>query len=271
MLVEIASAGERRVRRLRRRARRGGRARAGRSCGSSIGATSSRTCSAPEGAAMSAWPETTGTIYDIGYRHYEGPRLGRRGAVGADRRRGAARRLRARTLRPLEDHPVGRRDPRLLPAVVAVAIRVLAGETSSSSTATTTTCGASAGCFRSSSPPRRPSSSSTTSATTSCRSTSAGRSSRFDYVARQARGPHARPARADPAAAARPLRRAGARRRGPARRRSVMRSGALPAIVGSGVLHAVVLGERRARDLLARRAPRLRGRRGPRRLPRSAG
>ena len=32
---------------------------------------------------MTAMPETTGTIYDIGYRHYDGPRLGRRGAIGA--------------------------------------------------------------------------------------------------------------------------------------------------------------------------------------------
>ena len=32
---------------------------------------------------MTTMPETTGTIYDIGYRHYDGPRLGRRGAVGA--------------------------------------------------------------------------------------------------------------------------------------------------------------------------------------------
>ena len=28
-------------------------------------------------------PEAAGTIYDIGYRHYDGPRLGRRGAIGA--------------------------------------------------------------------------------------------------------------------------------------------------------------------------------------------
>ena len=32
---------------------------------------------------MSTPPETVGTIYDLGYRHYEGPRLGRRGAIGA--------------------------------------------------------------------------------------------------------------------------------------------------------------------------------------------
>lgn len=32
---------------------------------------------------MSAAPDVTGTIYDIGYRGYTGPRLGRRGAIGA--------------------------------------------------------------------------------------------------------------------------------------------------------------------------------------------
>jgi hypothetical protein len=32
---------------------------------------------------MSASPEAAGTIYDIGYRRYDGPRLGRRGAIGA--------------------------------------------------------------------------------------------------------------------------------------------------------------------------------------------
>lgn len=32
---------------------------------------------------MSTPPETVGTIYDLGYRHYDGPRLGRRGAIGA--------------------------------------------------------------------------------------------------------------------------------------------------------------------------------------------
>ena len=32
---------------------------------------------------MSTSPETVGTIYDLGYRHYDGPRLGRRGAIGA--------------------------------------------------------------------------------------------------------------------------------------------------------------------------------------------
>ena len=32
---------------------------------------------------MQTSPESTGTIYDIGYRGYDGPRLGRRGAMGA--------------------------------------------------------------------------------------------------------------------------------------------------------------------------------------------
>ena len=32
---------------------------------------------------MTAGTEASGTIYDIGYRRYDGPRLGRGGAVGA--------------------------------------------------------------------------------------------------------------------------------------------------------------------------------------------
>jgi ABC-2 type transport system permease protein len=45
---------------------------------SSIAATSSRTCSATI-EPMTASPEPAGTIYDIGYRRYDGPRLGGEG------------------------------------------------------------------------------------------------------------------------------------------------------------------------------------------------
>ncbi|HEU5324639.1 MAG TPA: ABC transporter permease subunit [Candidatus Limnocylindria bacterium] len=77
---------------------------------------------------MSASPETAGTIYDIGYRHYDGPRLGRRGAVSAIVRAGLralfglGRSGRAKIL------PWGTLALALLPAVIAVAIRVLAGD-----------------------------------------------------------------------------------------------------------------------------------------------
>lgn len=84
---------------------------------------------------MSASPESaaaggpdTGTIYDIGYRHYEGPRLGRRGAVramvGAGLRSvfGLGRSGRAKII------PWGMVVFAMLPAFVAVAVRVLAGE-----------------------------------------------------------------------------------------------------------------------------------------------
>lgn len=77
---------------------------------------------------MSASPETTGTIYDIGYRRYEGPRLGRRGAisaiVGAGLRAvfGLGRSGRSKIL------PWGAVILAVLPAVVAIAIRVLAGD-----------------------------------------------------------------------------------------------------------------------------------------------
>ena len=70
----------------------------------------------------------TGTIYDIGYRHYTGPRLGRRGAVGAIAGAGLravfglGRSGRAKIL------PWGAVVLGLSPAVVAVAIRVLAGD-----------------------------------------------------------------------------------------------------------------------------------------------
>jgi ABC-2 type transport system permease protein len=77
---------------------------------------------------MTARPETTGTIYDIGYRHYDGPRLGRRGAmgaiVGAGLRAvfGLGRSGRSKII------PWGAVILAALPAVVAVAIRVLAGD-----------------------------------------------------------------------------------------------------------------------------------------------
>ena len=71
---------------------------------------------------------TTGTIYDIGYRHYDGPRLGRRGAVtaivGSGLRAvfGLGRSARSKVL------PWGLVSLGLAPAVVAVAIRVLVGD-----------------------------------------------------------------------------------------------------------------------------------------------
>jgi len=78
---------------------------------------------------MSASPEaTTGTIYDIGYRHYDGPRLGRRAAVtsviGAGLRAafGLGRSGRSKII------PWGAVILAALPAFVAIAVRVLAGE-----------------------------------------------------------------------------------------------------------------------------------------------
>ncbi|MDQ4034769.1 MAG: ABC transporter permease subunit [Chloroflexota bacterium] len=77
---------------------------------------------------MSPLPETIGTIYDIGYRHYDGPRLGRRGAIaaiiGAGMRAvfGLGRSGRSKIL------PWGTLILGLMPAVVAVAIRVLVGD-----------------------------------------------------------------------------------------------------------------------------------------------
>lgn len=73
-------------------------------------------------------PEATGTIYDIGYRHYDGPRLGRREAitalVGQGLRAvfGLGRSGRSKIL------PWGAVVLAVMPAGVAVAIRVLAGE-----------------------------------------------------------------------------------------------------------------------------------------------
>ena len=77
---------------------------------------------------MSASPDAAGAIYDIGYRHYEGPRLGRRGAIGAIVRAGLravfglGRSGRSKIL------PWGAVILATLPAGVAVAIRVLAGD-----------------------------------------------------------------------------------------------------------------------------------------------
>ena len=77
---------------------------------------------------MSASPEGAGTIYDIGYRHYDGPRLGRRGAVmavvGAGLRAifGLGRSGRSKVI------PWGTLILATMPAIVAVAIRVLAGD-----------------------------------------------------------------------------------------------------------------------------------------------
>jgi ABC-2 type transport system permease protein len=77
---------------------------------------------------MTASPEPTGTIYDIGYRRYTGARLGRRGAIGAIVGSGLravfglGRSGRSKIL------PWGAVVLAILPAVVAIAIRVLAGD-----------------------------------------------------------------------------------------------------------------------------------------------
>jgi ABC-2 type transport system permease protein len=77
---------------------------------------------------MSALPEAAGTIYDIGYRHYDGPRLGRRGAIGAvvgaglRAAFGLGRSARSKLI------PWGTVALGALPAVIAVAIKVLAGD-----------------------------------------------------------------------------------------------------------------------------------------------
>lgn len=77
---------------------------------------------------MQPSPEPAGTIYDIGYRHYDGQRLGRRGAmaaiVGAGLRAvfGLGRSARSKIL------PWGTIALAVIPAGVAVAIRVLAGD-----------------------------------------------------------------------------------------------------------------------------------------------
>ena len=77
---------------------------------------------------MSASPEPAGTIYDIGYRRYDGPRLGRREAVaaimGAGLRAifGLGRSGRSKVL------PWGAVVLAILPAVIAVATKVLVGD-----------------------------------------------------------------------------------------------------------------------------------------------
>jgi ABC-2 type transport system permease protein len=77
---------------------------------------------------MSASPETAGTIYDIGYRHYDGPRLGRRGALGAIVGSGLrsvfglGRSARSKII------PWGAVVLAALPAVIAIAVKVLAGD-----------------------------------------------------------------------------------------------------------------------------------------------
>jgi ABC-2 type transport system permease protein len=77
---------------------------------------------------MSVLPEAVGTIYDIGYRHYGGPRLGRRGATGAivwaglRAVFGMGRSARSKVI------PWGAVILALLPAIVALAIKVLAGD-----------------------------------------------------------------------------------------------------------------------------------------------
>ncbi|HET9417070.1 MAG TPA: ABC transporter permease [Candidatus Limnocylindria bacterium] len=77
---------------------------------------------------MQTSPETTGTIYDIGYRGYDGPRLGRRGAIGAILGAGLrsifgmGRSARSKVL------PWGAVILAIIPAGVAVAIKVLAGD-----------------------------------------------------------------------------------------------------------------------------------------------
>ncbi len=77
---------------------------------------------------MSALPEPAGAIYDIGYRHYDGPRLGRREAIaaivvaGLRAVFGLGRSGRSKIL------PWGAVILAVMPAIVAVAIRVLAGD-----------------------------------------------------------------------------------------------------------------------------------------------
>lgn len=77
---------------------------------------------------MQTSPESTGTIYDIGYRGYDGPRLGRRGAIGAILSAGLrsifgmGRSARSKVL------PWGTVVLAIIPAGVAVAVKVLAGD-----------------------------------------------------------------------------------------------------------------------------------------------
>jgi ABC-2 type transport system permease protein len=77
---------------------------------------------------MTTQAEASGTIYDIGYRRYEGPRLGRSGAIGAVVSAGVravfgfGRSGRSKII------PWGAVVLAIMPALVAVAVRVLAGE-----------------------------------------------------------------------------------------------------------------------------------------------
>ena len=77
---------------------------------------------------MTAGTDATGAIYDIGYRRYDGPRLGRGGAIGAVVQAGLravfglGRSGRSKII------PWGVVVLAILPAIVAVAVRVLAGE-----------------------------------------------------------------------------------------------------------------------------------------------
>jgi ABC-2 type transport system permease protein len=73
-------------------------------------------------------PEAAGTIYDIGYRHYDGPRLGRRGAIGAIVAAGLRAVFGLGRSGKSKILPWGAVILGLIPAVVAVAIRVLAGD-----------------------------------------------------------------------------------------------------------------------------------------------
>lgn len=77
---------------------------------------------------MSTAPDVTGTIYDIGYRGYTGPRLGRRGAIGAIVGAGLraifglGRSGRSKII------PWGAVVLAALPAGVAIGVRVLVGD-----------------------------------------------------------------------------------------------------------------------------------------------
>ncbi len=77
---------------------------------------------------MTASPEQAGTIYDIGYRRYDGPRLGRRGAIGAIVAAGLRASFGLGRSGRSKIIPWGAVILGLLPAGVAVAIRVLVGD-----------------------------------------------------------------------------------------------------------------------------------------------
>ncbi len=77
---------------------------------------------------MRASPEPTGTIYDIGYRRYDGPRLGRRGALDTIVRAGVRAAFGMGRSGRSKIIPWGAVVLAALPAGVAVAIRVLVGD-----------------------------------------------------------------------------------------------------------------------------------------------